>query len=313
MNVIVSGSLAYDYVMDFHGRFVDRIMPDKIHNLSLSFLVDRLNKQFGGTVGNIAYTLKLLGNDPFMVTAAGHDFGEYKKWLTKNRIRTDFIQVLPKVGTGAYFGVTDLDDNQIGSFYSGASKFNDQLSIFDINEPVGFVIIAPNTPSAMVRHVRECHKKQLPYLYDPAFQIDNFSTQELYEGLAQAAIFMGNDYEVALIEKKLKITHEKLVGLVPVVVTTRAHQGSIIESGKKKFEIKAATPKNVVDPTGAGDAYRAGFLTGFLRGFDLTVCGKMGAMAAVYTVEKYGTQTHTFSKKEFSDRYKENFGTPIQL
>ncbi len=313
MNVIVIGSLGYDYIMDFPGLFSERIMPDKIHNISLSFLVDRLSKNFGGTAGNIAYTLKLLGIDPYIHAAVGSDFESYRKFLHQHDIPTDYIYDFKDELTGSYFGITDKHDNQIGSYYQGALVHHPELSLSEVIQPIGLVVISPTLPVAMTKFVRECQKKKLPYLYDPAFQIDHFSSSELYEALSQATIFIGNDYEITLVERKLKLTHDRIIGLVPIVVTTLAGKGSIIETKNKKIAITAAKAENTSDPTGAGDAYRAGFIAGFLRGIDLATCGRMASIAAVYTVEKYGTQTHTFTKKEFCDRYYENYRQKLNL
>lgn len=327
MNVVVTGSLGYDYIMDFPGRFADRIMADNIHKISLSFLVDKLSKQFGGTAGNIAYTLKLLGVEPFILSAAGNDFAPYKKFLISKRISTTHIKEYKDVSTGSYFVITDKDDNQIGSFYAGAMKYAKELSL----TPGDFVVIAPNDPKAMKQYVKECRKNNFSYLYDPAFQIGNFTADELREGIEGAKILIGNDYEIDLIQDKLGITHEDLRVCGPIVVTTLGPKGSVIETRYESIGIKPAKPKNTSDPTGAGDAYRAGFLAGYLRalnsrpgleagalrpglsGDDLQVCGQMGSVAAVYTVEQYGTQTHSFTKKEFCARYRENCGQAITL
>lgn len=319
MNVIVTGSLGYDYIMDFGGRFADRIMPDKIHKLSLGFLVDKLSKQFGGTGANIAYTLKLLGVEPILLACAGNDFSPYQKHFKDHGIATQGISVHRDESTSMYFVTTDQDDNQIGSFYVGAMKYAKDLSLQGstlhgrVTPSENFVVIAPNDPKAMVKHVKECRSLKLPYLYDPAFQIATFSAEELREGIEGAALFIGNDYEIALVEERLGISHEELLGMTPVVITTLGAKGSIIETRKEAIHIEPAKPKNTSDPTGAGDAYRAGFLAGYLRKFDLTVCGQMGSVTAVYTVEKYGTQTHTFTKKEFIARYKENYGQTLAL
>jgi len=301
MNVVVTGSLSYDFIMDFSGRFADRIMPDKIHKISLSFIVDTLNKQFGGTAVNQAYTLKLLGMEPLIVTAAGNDFEEYFKFLKKHKIPIAGISVFKDEPCSSYHVVTDTDDNQIGSFYIGASRYNDRLKI---PNNADFVIIGPTDPKAMIQYVNQCKGKK--YLYDPAFQIGNFSAEELRAGISNAEILIGNDYEIALMKRKVDIS-------VPILVTTLGSKGSVIETKKESIYIKPAKPKNVSDPTGAGDAYRAGFIAGYLRGLSLQACGQMGSVAAVYTVEKYGTQTHTFTKKEFISRYKKNFGQTVIL
>ena len=310
MNVVVTGSLSFDYIMDFSGRFSDRIMPDKIHKISLSFLVDTLYKQFGGTAGNIGYTLKLLGINPLITAAAGNDFSAYKKFLSSHNILTKYISIHKDLPTSSYFVMTDSDDNQIGSFYMGAMKYATQLPSGETSD---FVLITPNEPKAMKKYISQCKKDTVPYLYDPAFQIGNFTKDELCEGIMGARILIGNDYEIELIKQKLKISHQDLIHLVPILITTLGAKGSIIETQKESIHCKPAKPVSMSDPTGAGDAYRAGFIAGYLRGYDLKISGQMGSVAAVYTVEKYGTQTHSFSKKDFIKRYKENFSDTIKL
>lgn len=308
MKVIVTGSLGYDYIMDFPGRFADRIMPDKIHEISLSFVVEKLVKQFGGTAGNIAYTLKLLGLEPLILSAAGNDFSQYKDFLKSHQIRTDYISVIPHITCGIYFVVTDKQDNQIGSFYAGAMTHNRKLALKSVKDKAELIIIASNNPDAMQKYVREALSLKIPYMYDPAFQIDNLSATELTRGISGAKILIGNDYEIELITQKLKITHQQLLAMSQIVVTTLGVQGSLIETNSAKFKIRPARPRSTSDPTGAGDAYRAGFLAGYLRGFDLTTCGQMGSLAAVYTVEKYGTITHKFTRTQFIRRFQSNFG-----
>jgi len=329
MNIIVTGTLSFDYIMDFPGKFADRIMPDRIHKLSLSFLVETLNKQFGGTAGNISYTLKLLGIEPTIMAPAGNDFSPYKTFLTKHKISTKYIKEHADVSTSSYFVVTDKYDNQIGSFYIGAMKYAKELSplSFPRKRESSFVVLAPTDPEAMKKYVKECRKLNLRYLYDPAFQIATFTPDELREGINGAEILIGNDYEIALIEERVGISHEELRVMVPIIITTLGKKGSIIETRKESIHIKPAKPKNVSDPTGAGDAYRAGFLAGYLNAVssrpglereavktkNLIICGQMGSVASAYTVEKYGTQTHTFTKNQFIKRYKENYGSTLTL
>ncbi|MEK7533279.1 MAG: carbohydrate kinase family protein [Patescibacteria group bacterium] len=306
MKEVVTGSLGYDYIMNFSGRFADRIMPDKLHKISLSFLADKLTKNLGGTAGNLAYTLKLLGIEPYIISAAGNDFSEYQQFLDKHHIASSGIRVVDDEPTGSYHVVTDSDDNQIGAFYSGATKYNKELHIPATAE---FVVIGPNDPAAMKKFVTECRENKYRYLYDPAFQIDSMSPEELRFAIEGAELVIGNDYEISLIEQKLGISHEELLIMGPkAVITTIGAKGSIIETRREAIHVKPAKPKNVSDPTGAGDAYRGGFLAGYLRGFDLLTCGQMGAVAAVYTVEKYGTVTHQYTKEEFIKRYEENYG-----
>ncbi len=317
MNILVTGSLGYDYIMNFSGRFADRIMPEKMHKISLSFLADKLNKQFGGTAGNIAYSLKLLGVDPQIISVAGNDFLPYKEFLLSKYIDVSHISIYEKEPTSCYFVVTDTDNNQIGTFYVGAQKYASKLSLatFLQGDPLEkFVVISPQDPTSMKKFVRECQDLKLPYLYDPAFQIATFTKSELREGITGAEILIGNDYEIDLITNTLDISHEELLVIGPkVVITTLGSKGSIIESRNDAIHIKPAKVKKTSDPTGAGDAYRGGFLAGYLKGYDLSTCGQMGSVAAVYTVEKYGTVTHHFTKQEFIRRYKENYNQAIEL
>ncbi len=314
MSVIVTGTLGFDYIMDFPGKFADRIMPDKIHKISLGFLVDKLTRHFGGTAGNIAYTLSLLKINPVTLSTAGKDFSPYKKFLEKRKIATNDIIVHKNDVTGSYFVITDKEDNQIGSFYLGATRYTSDLSISKVlkTNKIDFAVLAPTQKTAMVKFVRECIKEKIPFLFDPAFQIDEFLPEELLLGIKSAKILIGNDYEISLVEKKLKVTHKDLLKMGPVVVTTLGDKGSLIETPKEKIVVKSAKPENTSDPTGAGDAYRAGFLSGYLRGFPLQVCGQMGSVAAAYTVEKYGTMTHNFTIMDFAKRYKENFNEDLR-
>ncbi len=315
--IVITGSLGFDYIMDYPGRFVDRIMPDKIHQISLSFLVDDLKKQWGGTAGNISYTLGLLGIRSALFATAGNDFGQYKKYLEKTSVNTSYVKEIKNIATGSYFVITDQSDNQIGAFYTGAMRYAHNLSLKKIQEKIDLVVIAPNDPAAMRRFVLECQEMHIPYLYDPAFQIGHLTKADLMRGVLKAHILVGNDYEIALIMDKLHFTKEQLLKRSGIIITTLGDKGARIEdlaSGVyEEMIIKPAKPKNSSDPTGAGDCFRAGFLAGFLRGFDLQTCGQMGALAAVYTVEKYGTTTHIFTKKEFAKRYKENYRTEISL
>lgn len=312
MNIVVTGSMGFDYIMDFPGKFSDRIMPDKIHQLSLSFLVDKLSKQYGGTAGNIAFSLKLLNTEPTILAVAGNDFAPYQTFLQKHNIETSNIKIVDDISTGSYFVITDKEDNQIGSFFAGAIKYADSLSV--LNFPKNdLVIIAPNDPNAMKKYVKECKENSIKYLYDPAFQIENFSNEELLSAIVGAEIFIGNDYEIALVEKKLGISHTELLSKCKVIITTLGSKGSVIESEGKNIQIGCAKVLNVVDPTGAGDAYRSGFVSGLVRKYPLMVCGQMGAVAAAYAVENYGTVNHNYSPADFITRFKENFGEEISL
>lgn len=313
MKEIVTGSLGYDYIMNFNGCFADRIMPDRLHQISLSFLADKLTKNIGGTAGNLAYTLKLLGAEPYIISTGGHDFADYDTFLKKFDIDRSGIRIARDEPTSSYHVVTDRDDNQIGAFYTGAMKHNKELSLGE-NDQQKFLIIGPNDPDAMKIYVTEARKLGFRYMYDPAFQTDNMTPEELRFAIEGAEIVIGNDYEIALIEQKLGISHEELLVMGPkAVITTLGAKGSIIESRREAIAIKPAKAKNVSDPTGAGDAYRGGFIAGYVRGLPLDVCGQMGAVAAVYTVEKYGTVTHQYTKAEFVERYVQTYGGSLSL
>jgi adenosine kinase len=300
--------------MDFPGIFADRIMPDKIHQLSLSFLVDDLKKNWGGTGGNIAYTLGLLKSKPLLIGTAGNDFAPYKEFLANHGVVVSHIKHYSDIPTGSYFVITDRQDNQIGAFYTGAMRYAGDLALEGIIKPDDLVLIAPNDPTAMRKYVAECQQKKVPYMYDPAFQIGVFTPEELLKAIDSAGILIGNDYEIELITQKLSINKTNLLTHVPMIITTLGNQGAQIEcQGEATIPIAPAKPAAVVDPTGAGDAFRAGFLAGYARGFDLQTCGQMGAVAAVYTVELYGTTTHRFTVPEFVQRYQDNYRTELKF
>lgn len=310
MNIVITGSLGYDYIMDFSGRFADRIMPDNLHKISLSFLAERLNKQYGGTAGNIGYTLSLLGTPPTIVSIAGNDFAPYKAFLDSHDIDTGSILVDEKEPTSCYFVVTDKDDNQIGSFYVGAQKHADRLRL----PPADFYVVSPQDPATMKRFVSELTAEKKRYLFDPAFQIGTFSKEELLAGVSGAELLIGNDYEIDLLTDTLGISHEELLVSGPkAVITTLGAKGSIIETRTDAIHCKPAKATKIVDPTGAGDAYRGGFLAGYMRNLPLDVCGQMGSVASVYTVEKYGTVTHEYTKEEFIARYTQQYKTDLLL
>lgn len=312
--LLITGSLAFDQIMDFPGKFSDHIMPDKIHILNVSFLVNDLKKGFGGTAGNIAYTLSLLGIKCAVLGVVGADFSPYKKFLEKNKVDTSYIKIVRNLYTSSAFGITDQKDNQVWGFYTGADRESYRLSIKDIRQKIDFGIIAPHNPKTMLKLAREYQEKKIPYLFDPGMQLPWFSGSDLKKAFLGAKIIIGNDYEVGVMEKKTGIANlHHLSRESRVIITTLGEKGSRISSNGKTVIIRPAKVASTCDPTGAGDCYRAGFMAGFLRGFPIKVCGQMGSTAAVYTVEKYGTTTHGFTKKEFERRYRENFGEKIKL
>jgi len=306
--ILVTGSLAYDLIMDFPGRFSDHIDPTKIHILNLSFLVDSLKKQKGGTAGNIAYNLALLEIPVSILGSVGEDFDEYQTFLQKAGVDVSNIKIVKNEQTSQAFITTDKADNQITSFYPGSMKNNSSLKIVDLSEKPEFTVISPNDPKAMINFALECQKLEIPYMFDPGMQLPRLTNQDLITGIKGAKILIGNDYEIGLLSSKLKVKSEKLLENIKILITTLGEKGSIIQTKDQNIRIKAAKPKEVIDPTGAGDAYRAGFLAGYLQGLDLKVCGQMGSVTACYSVEKYGTTTHSFTMDEFQQKYKENYG-----
>jgi len=309
--VVVTGSLAFDQVARFSGKFKEQIMPDKLHILNLSFLVDDLEVERGGTGGNIAYSLGMLGMEPYLVGALGKDGEEYLREIKKKNVDVAGVKIFGKLRTAMGFAITDKDDNQIWAFYAGAMRQSGKLKLGKGKDK--FVVISPNDAKAMMAYVKECTKKGWGYMFDPAFRINDFSKEELEKGIGGAEIVIGNDYEVALMRQILNPKSEILKRKGKILVTTLGAKGALIEKGGTRWKVRAAKPKNASDPTGAGDAFRAGFVTGYLKGFGLKECGQMGAAVAVYTVEKRGAQTHKFSKRGFVKRYKENYGNTIVL
>lgn len=307
--ILVTGSLAFDFIMNFPGKFSDHILVDKIHVLNLSFLVKDLRQERGGCGANIAYNLALLGEKPVILGFLGGDGKAYKNWLKRQGVDVSMIKIMKSKGTASAFIMTDSADNQITGFYSGAMVANTKLKIENCKLKIGLVVIAPNEPKAMINFAKECQELNIPYLFDPGMQLPRLRKKDLVMGIKGAKIIVGNDYEMAMINQKAKIKKQKS----KIWITTLGEKGSIIEYNSKRIRVKAARPKNTSDPTGAGDAYRAGFVYGYLHDFDLKTAGQIGSTCAVYTVEKYGTTTHKFTKKEFAKRYQENFDEEIHL
>lgn len=311
--ILVTGSLAFDYIMNFPGKLGDHILPDKIHNLNVSFLVDEMRKSFGGTAGNIAYNLSHLGIRCAIMGITGEDFGTYREFLDKREIDTSYIKMVNNLFTSTAFGITDNKDNQIWGFYSGADSLSDHLSVFDVSGKIDFGVIAPNNPRAMIKFAKEYQQSNTPYLFDPGMQLPWLTGTDLREAFKGAKIIIGNDYEMSVMEKKVERKIVSFAAEDKIIITTLGGEGSKINYKDEQIHILAAKAKNISDPAGAGDAYRAGFLAGFLRGFPLGVCGNMGSVTAAYTVETFGTTTHTFTTEEFMRRYKENYGEEIKL
>lgn len=315
--ILVTGSLAFDHIMDFPESFEENILPEKLKALSLSFLAENFSKNFGGVAGNIAYNLALLGQKAVILSSAGkNDFESYGEHLKKAGVETRFVKQLRSQFTANMFMITDKNNCQIAGFYPGTMKKDQDLSVIKSVKKykgVHFLVIAPTIPSAMDNFVKEAKKLRLPYLFDPAQQIPRLSPRQLRGGIKSAEILICNDYELALISKKTGLSKKQILNQVKVLVTTLGEKGSLIETKKKTLTIGIAKPRKVVDPTGAGDGYIAGFLTGYLWGRPLEVCGQLGATVATYAIEHYGTQNHHFTKSHLEKRYCQNFTETLEL
>jgi adenosine kinase len=314
MNVIITGSVAYDYLMSFPGRFSEHILPDQIHQISLSFLVDSMRKQRGGCAPNIAYSLALLGERPTVMATVGQDFGEYRTWLDRNGVDTSAIVEVRDEFTSSFFVNTDLDNNQIASFYVGAMAKADSLSFYDLDhQAIDLAIVSPNAPAAMVKYPRECQELGIPYIYDPSQQIIRLSAQDLLEGTRGAKMLIVNEYEFGLVKNKTGLPDAELLALPEATIVTRGEAGSVIYADGRELVVPVVQPAPLSEPTGVGDAYRAGIIKGMLRGYSWQTTGRIAALAATYVLEQYGTQSHRYSLGEFVARYRQVFGDAPEL
>lgn len=310
--IVVSGSVAFDVILAFPGRFQDHILPDKLHVINISFLVEKLSKQRGGCGGNVAYSLALLGERPRLVAAVGGDFGDYQSALAGAGVDLTGVRVFPEEMTASGFATTDRADNQIWGFYSGAMRRARELSLGELaGTEVAACLVAPDDPEAMIRHCREARAAGLPLFFDPSFQVTDLDGETLIAAARGAEALFFNDYEHAVFEQKTGFAGERLFELAETVVVTLGDQGSRIATATEVIEVPAVAPRPFVDPTGAGDAYRAGFLAGWRRGHSLAVCGRMASLAATYAVEHYGTQNHRYDPEEFRTRYAESFAESL--
>jgi adenosine kinase len=307
MNIVVTGSIAFDYLMSFPGRFTEHFLPEHMSRVSLSFLVDTMDKRRGGCGPNIAYTLALLGERPYLMATAGQDFPEYRRWLEAAGVDTSLVREVPGKFTASFFCSTDQDSNQIASFYTGAMADAGALS-FRMANGCGFAIISPNDPNAMVQYAEECHALGIPFVWDPGQQCARMSGEELKAGIVGAAVVVCNDYEFELIRQKTGLDEQSILGLASALVVTRGAEGCSIHTPAGRADVPAVRPHRLVDPTGVGDAFRAGFLKGLAHAAPYEVCGRLGSVAATYVLEHLGGQSHAYTWAEFRQRYTQQFG-----
>jgi adenosine kinase len=309
MRTIVTGSIAYDYIMSFPGDFSEHILPDKIDVLSVSFLVDSLRREPGGCAANIAYNLALLGERPAILATVGEDFEPDRLRLEREGVDTSLIKAIPGTATSSFFVSTDQKSRQIASFYIGAMGSASELSFHDIDAgPGDIAIIAPNAPEAMVKYVQECKDLGIPYVYDPSQQIVRLTGEQLSEGIAGSLCFVANEYEYELVHEKTGLSEEDLLGLTEILVVTHGAKGSVIKAAGETHHIPVVPAEAEVDPTGVGDAYRAGILFGLHHNLPWPLAGRLGAVSATYALEALGTQAHGHTLPTFLKRYESAFG-----
>jgi adenosine kinase len=308
MNIYISGSMAYDRIMDFPGRFADHILPDKIHILNVCFTVNGMVEKFGGTAGNIAYSLSLLKEKPIIIATIGKDYGRYFEWLKKNNIFTGGIKIINEEFTAGAYITTDMADNQITGFNPGAMKYQSEYEFKNPESKNSILIIGPGNLHDMKEYAKKAKNRGIRCICDPGQSLTQWDSSSLREWIEGSYMLIANDYELELVMKMTGMDKDSLLGLTNTVITTIGEKGSIVSSRDFDLYIPAAKVSGVVDPTGAGDAYRAGLLKGLASGKDIETSAKMGAVAATYAVENYGTQEHSYTYDEFVERYRRNFG-----
>jgi len=307
MKIIVTGSIAFDYLMSFPGKFTEHFLPEHLQRVSLSFLVDSMDKRRGGCAPNIAYTLALLGERPTIMATAGEDFAEYRKWLESAGVDTSQVKEIEGKFCASFFCSTDSANNQIASFYTGAMADAGQLSFRSVGE-CRLAIVAPNDPGAMVQYAQECRTLRIPYIFDPGQQCARMSGGELQDGVRGATIVIVNDYELELLKQKTELTEADLVAHAGALIVTRGENGSSVMTAHGRVDVAAVKPYRIVDPTGVGDAFRGGLMKGIVLGLPYAAAARLGSVAATYALEHLGGLSHAYTWDEFIARYEEHFG-----
>lgn len=312
--MIISGSLVYDHIMNFPDSFRNHILPDQVHILNVSFVVDQPKKSWGGTAGNIAFTEKLLGGEPIIVSAVGKDGKEYLEHFFSRGISVAHILVDDHQATASAYITTDVDDNQITAFYAGPLRRAKERSFARAGKAGEIAIIAPTDKEVMRAHLFEAAAVGMSVVFDPGQQMTAFTDVELKQLIERSEFVIGNDYEIKLLKDRTGWGAKRILTHAKVLITTLGGQGSVIRTREgEEVRVKPCPPKSFDDPTGAGDAYRAGFFTGVSRALSWKICGQMGSVAASYAIETYGTQEYEFTKSEFCDRYEKTYKEKIVL
>ncbi|MDH3326740.1 MAG: carbohydrate kinase family protein [Gammaproteobacteria bacterium] len=311
MTALICGSYAYDTVMTFPDQFKNHILPDKVHMLNVSFLVPTMRREFGGCAGNIAYNLKLLGGDPTPMAVVGKDFGPYADWMTACGITQDYMKVIDNEFTGQAYITTDLDDNQITAFHPGAMSLAHEQSVSDA-KGVSIGIVSPDGRDGMIQHAQEFSDANIPFIFDPGQGMPMFNGDDLLKFIDQATYVTVNDYEAELLQERTGLSPHEIAEKVDAYIVTLGGEGSHIYTGKHRHEIPAAKAKSLIDPTGCGDAYRAGLLYGIMNDLDWETTGRIASLIGAIKMASHGPQNHQFDKKSFAALYEENFGHKLE-
>ena len=307
---LICGSVAFDNIMVFEGRFKDHILPDQIHILNVAFLVPQLRREFGGCAGNIAYNLRLLGDQGYPMATVGRDFGPYAAWMRETGVPADYVRVIESEHTAQAFITTDLDDNQITAFHPGAMQ-HAHLNQVAGAAGVTLGIVAPDGREGMVQHAAQFAAAAIPFIFDPGQGLPMFSGEELRAFVGQATWVAVNDYEWQLMQQRTGWGVGDFTERVQALIITRGGEGSIIHTQGREHAIPAAKPAAIVDPTGCGDAYRAGLIHGLLHGLDWPTCGRIASLMGAIKIECRGTQNHRFTSAEFAQRFASSFGAAL--
>jgi adenosine kinase len=310
MRIFISGSLAYDRIMDFPGRFAEHILPEKIHILNVCFMVNGLTERFGGTAGNIAYNLGLLGEKPLILATGGRDFGPYQERLTSLGLPLEGIRLVEEEHTAGAYITTDLADNQITGFNPGAMKQASYYRFDGLNPKAAIAIVAPGNLEDMLTYTRFYKQHGVPYVFDPGQSIPAWGATELKEMATGSLALIVNDYELEMFQQKTGLDAPGLKTCTDIIITTKGEEGSEVATPEGKEHVPAATASRVLDPTGAGDAYRAGLIKGLSLHLPWAIATRLGAAIASFAVEQQGTQEHRPSLNDFWQRYADNFGPP---
>ncbi|HEX7370592.1 MAG TPA: carbohydrate kinase family protein [Rhodanobacteraceae bacterium] len=309
---LICGSMAYDTIMVFEDRFKNHILPDKVHMLNVSFLVPQMRREFGGCAGNIAYNLKLLGGDPIPMATVGQDFAPYREWFEKQGIRQDQIREVPDTFTAQGFVITDQDNNQIWGFHPGAMQQSQLNRVADV-AGVALGIVAPDGRDGMLQHAREFSERGVPFIFDPGQAMPLFNGEEFRAFIEQADYVAANSYEASLLSERTGWSESDIASRVKAYIVTHGAEGSVIHASGTTHTVPAAKPQAVVDPTGCGDAYRAGLIHGILAGFDWPTTGRVASLLGAIKIAQPGTQNQRFTPEEFQAEYKRQFGKSLAV